>query len=145
MRPGTRNVMYTRLYRTRDLKRHAPDIYLLLFLGTLLFFGLIMLWSATSVMSFAQSQTSSFYLRQQLVHGIIPGLVLFFIMYKLDYSLLRKLTPLLFFADRYRYIYSPPRIPKPPKKDHKVHSLQHSFLKHLILFYTISIYHVKRW
>ena len=49
-------------------------------------------------MSFAQSQTSSFYLRQQLVHGIIPGLVLFFIMYKLDYSLLRKLTPLLFFA-----------------------------------------------
>ncbi|MEK7584000.1 MAG: FtsW/RodA/SpoVE family cell cycle protein, partial [Patescibacteria group bacterium] len=99
MRSGVRTATRSHnVFRPQGLKRHAPDFYLLLFTGSLLFFGLIMLWSATSVMSFAQSQTSSFYLKQQLLHGILPGIVLFFVMYKIDYTLLRKFTPFLFFA-----------------------------------------------
>src|SRR3989344_5823302 len=99
MRHGPRSVTRTQnIFRPHGLKRHTPDLYLLLFTGILIFFGLIMLWSATSVLSFAHSQTSTFYLKQQFLLGILPGIILFYIMYKIDYSLLRKLTPFLFFA-----------------------------------------------
>lgn len=76
------------------MKSHAPDYVFLLSLAALLIFGLASLISASSVVSFRDYNDSYFKVKQQLLHGIIPGLLLFFIFFKLDYEKIKKITPI---------------------------------------------------
>ncbi len=76
------------------MKSHAPDYIFILSLAVLVVFGLAALISASSVVSFRDYGDSYFKVKQQIFHGIIPGLILFFIFFRFDYEFLKKITPL---------------------------------------------------
>ena len=75
------------------MKSHSPDYIFVLSLVVLVVFGLAALISASSVISFRDYSDSYYKVKQQLFHGIIPGLILFFIFFKLDYEFIKKITP----------------------------------------------------
>ncbi|HLD60859.1 MAG TPA: putative lipid II flippase FtsW [Patescibacteria group bacterium] len=62
---------------------HA-DRRLLLYLGILLVFGLVALLSASGPMGIAKFNDSYFFLKRQLLFGLLPGSILFIIATKLD-------------------------------------------------------------
>ncbi|MBI3952869.1 MAG: putative lipid II flippase FtsW [Candidatus Doudnabacteria bacterium] len=64
----------------------------------LLFFGLIALSSASSVMSFERFGNNSYYFLRQLMFGAIPGLIFMFVLSRIDYHILQKFAPLLIIA-----------------------------------------------
>ena len=72
------------------------DYTLLIVLCIILFFGLLMLSSATSVLSFERTHNSYTFFKQQLTHGIIPGLLLFFIALRIPYRRYEKIALYLF-------------------------------------------------
>ena len=67
-----------------------PDMTLLIVVGILLFLGLIFLSSASSTQAFYQYHDTYRFVKQQLTHGIIPGLVLFYIALRVDYNFYKK-------------------------------------------------------
>jgi len=81
---------------SRAFKGRVPIRYDFVLLGTvgiLLFFGLIALSSATSIISFQQTGQSYYYFQQQLLHGLLPGIILFFIAQRIDFHLYKKFAP----------------------------------------------------
>lgn len=56
----------------------------------LVFFGLIMLSSASSVVGYTSFGDNYYFLKHQILHGLLPGLVLFFIFSSLNYKILQK-------------------------------------------------------
>lgn len=66
--------------------------------GGLIFFGLLMLSSASAVLSFYnRGGDDYYYLKQQLINGLIPGLILFFAAGYFPYRKLKKFAvPLMF-------------------------------------------------
>lgn len=75
------------------MKSHAPDYIFIAVVAILLIFGLASLISASSVMSFKNFDDSYFKVKQQLLHGILPGLFLFFLFFRFDYEKIKKITP----------------------------------------------------
>ncbi|MFH1426806.1 MAG: putative lipid II flippase FtsW [Candidatus Kerfeldbacteria bacterium] len=82
-----------------------PDMTLIILLGVIILFGLIMLSSASSVLSYQAFGDSYHYLKHQLFYGVLLGGVGFYIMAKVDYRYWRKyafpiaaVTVLLLFA-----------------------------------------------
>ncbi len=73
------------------------DTAFLVILSSILFFGLVMLTSATAPGAYKQFGDSFFFLKRQLLHGFLPGLVGFFIFSRLDYRRLARLAPFAFF------------------------------------------------
>lgn len=65
----------------------------------LIFVGLLILAMTSAPTALAKYGSSYYYLKRQLLHGIIPGLILGFIAYKLPLNRFRKLTPYLFMAN----------------------------------------------
>ena len=72
------------------VKEKKADYKLLSYFLILLVFGLVMLSSASVAMGYQKFGDSYFYIKKQLLYGVLPGLVLFFIFAKTDYHLLRK-------------------------------------------------------
>lgn len=70
---------------TNKGRGHQPDIYLLSTLIILITLGLIVLSSASAVIAFQNFNNSYFFLKNQIINGLLVGLVLFFIMLKIDY------------------------------------------------------------
>jgi len=70
----------------------APDYTLLIVTAIVLFFGLLILSSATSVISFQEYGDSYYFLKRQLLHGLLPGLLLFLVAIRLPYQLWKKLA-----------------------------------------------------
>ncbi len=68
------------------MKNKTPDYILLIITGTIIFFGLFALASATSV-------RSSVFFPQQLLFGFIPGIAIAFILFKTPLSLIQKWSP----------------------------------------------------
>lgn len=58
----------------------------------LLVFGLVMLLSATVALAVSRTGDSWFYVKRQLLNGILPGMVLFFFFALVDYRHWRKLA-----------------------------------------------------
>ena len=69
---------------------HQPDLVLLTLSGLVIFFGLLMLSSATSVTSFDRYGDSYYFLKQQLTRGFLPGLLGFLIFIRWPYEKLKK-------------------------------------------------------
>lgn len=67
------------------IKAHQPDYILMALVFILLFFGLVMVASASIVKGFQNFGDSYYYAKHQLVNGILPGLALFFIIGKVYY------------------------------------------------------------
>ena len=72
------------------LRTHKPDYTLLLTIGLIVIFGLIMLSSASSVISFEKFGDSNYLLKHQLLYGIFLGTIGFLIASKIDYHVWRK-------------------------------------------------------
>lgn len=71
---------------------HQSDYSLIIIFGIIVVFGLVMLSSATSVIGYSKFQDSYWYLKHQLLSGFLPGLVLFFLLSKIDYQRWKKFS-----------------------------------------------------
>jgi cell division protein FtsW (lipid II flippase) len=58
---------------------HHPDRVLLVTIGLLLFLGIIFLSSASSSLAFYRHLDAYRFVKQQLLHGILPGIILFYV------------------------------------------------------------------
>src|SRR5689334_7301604 len=61
----------------------------------LLVFGLLSLYSASSVVSLKDHGNNYWYILRQLTQGAIPGLALMYFFSKLDYHLWQRLAPFI--------------------------------------------------
>ncbi len=71
-------------------QKNKTDYILLSYFGILLFFGLIMLTSASSPVGHERFGDAYFFIKRQLLFGFLPGTILFLVLAKLDYHLLKK-------------------------------------------------------
>lgn len=58
----------------------------------LVLFGLAMLATASAVLAFNHTADNYFYLKRQLSHGVLPGIIFFFLASRIPYEKLRKLA-----------------------------------------------------
>src|SRR3989338_4307818 len=80
------------------LQAGRADYVLLVYFLILLVFGLLMLTSASSAVAHQKFADSYFYIKRQLLFGVLPGLILFFLLAKIDYHLLKRMSWLFFVA-----------------------------------------------
>jgi len=78
-----------RLFTERS-GEHDPDFILIFVVGTILVFGLIMLSSATSALSYATKNQALYYFFKHQLFGLGIGLLAFFIFSRIDYHVWRK-------------------------------------------------------
>ena len=72
---------------------HAPDYTLLITIGIILFFGLLILSSATTVIAFQEYDGDSYYFfKHQLLYGLIPGIILFLFALRTPYFAWKKVA-----------------------------------------------------
>ncbi len=77
------------------VKQREVDKTLLWTSLILLGFGLVMLSSASTVLSFQRFGNNHYYLFRQMLLGAAPGLVLMYIFSKMDYHVWQKFAPIL--------------------------------------------------
>jgi len=80
------------MFGIKDIGRHKPDYLLVVFIFIIIVFGLVMLVSASSDLAKMEFGNSYFYLKHQLLTGILPGLILFFITSNFYYVFYKKLA-----------------------------------------------------
>jgi len=75
-----------------DKKGNKPDLVLLTMVGILIFLGLVFLFSASSTFAFDHKGGDSFFfVKQQLLNGILPGIILFYFFLRIDYRVWKKI------------------------------------------------------
>ncbi len=67
-----------------------PNLIILIVTGVLVIFGLFMVTSAGGVISLEKFNQSFYFAKNQILKGLIPGLILGYIFYRLPYQYLRK-------------------------------------------------------
>ncbi len=77
-------------------KYHEPDYSFIIILILVVLVGLIFLTSASAVMGLKNFGSSIFFLKHQLLNGLLPGLILFFFFSFLNYRHLKKIALPLF-------------------------------------------------
>lgn len=70
------------------------DRWLLFAFLLILFLGLLMLLTASAVISTHRTGSPTFYLLRQIIYGVLPGLFLYFIVAWISLDFLKKLSPL---------------------------------------------------
>jgi cell division protein FtsW len=80
------------------MKRHKPDKGLIIIIFLLLISGLVILSSASLVVSRQKESGPYTYLLHQLVYGAAIGIIVFFVCQKIDYKFWKKFSLLIFFA-----------------------------------------------
>lgn len=76
----------------------VPDYRYLGAIGALLVFGLIMLSSASSVVGLTQFNDTYYFVKRQLLLGLLPGLALGYFVYRAPYRLWQKVAAIGFAA-----------------------------------------------
>lgn len=84
------------MFGVRKKSGHSPDYTLLALVFLLTAFGLIMLSSASSELGKIKFNDSYFYIKNQLLNGLVLGLVGFFLAYKINYQYFKKFALPLF-------------------------------------------------
>jgi len=75
---------------------HSPDIILFLSFTILIIFGLFVLSSAGAAVGYQNFGDSYYFIKHQLLNGLIPGIFLFCILVNINYQIWKKFTlPLL--------------------------------------------------
>lgn len=77
------------------MKSHSYDKTLLAIVLLLTVFGLVMISSASVVVSY-NNFGYNYYLSHQFFYGFLPGMLLLFLFQKIDYRILKKYAPALF-------------------------------------------------
>ncbi len=80
-----------------EMHQGRGDYVLLGYFSALLIFGLIMLTSAGAIGGYFKQQTF-YFVSRQVLFGVLPGLVAFFICAKIPYQILKKYSLIIFFA-----------------------------------------------
>lgn len=81
------------------MRAHQPDYIFLGMLGALLGFGLLTLFSASSAEGLVKFQDPYFFIKRQLLLGVLPGLLLFYLTSRIDYHFWQKAArPLFYFS-----------------------------------------------
>lgn len=75
-----------------DRSLAKPDYFLLIIVSLIVVFGLVMLSSASSVLSFQRFGGTYNLFWRQLLRGFLPGLILFFFFFKFNYRHLEKFS-----------------------------------------------------
>jgi len=75
-----------------------PDYVLMILIGIFVFFGFLMLSSATAPYATVEHGDSYHYVKNQFIRGLLPGIFLFWLFYRLDYHLLRRHSNKIFFV-----------------------------------------------
>ncbi|MBU1131292.1 putative lipid II flippase FtsW [Patescibacteria group bacterium] len=70
--------------------QHKPDYNFIITLGIIIFFGLLILSSASSIHAFQKFGDSYWFVKHQILNGVLPGLILFFFASQLDYRKWKK-------------------------------------------------------
>lgn len=71
---------------------HAASPRLLIILALLMIFGLIMLSSASSVVSFQNFDDPYYYVKHQILFGVLLGVIVFFVLSRIDYTYWKKVA-----------------------------------------------------
>ena len=82
----------------RDLvskKNKEPDYFLAGTTVALVVLGLLILASVSATLSFERSGDTYYFLTHQIIFGLIPGLILGFLAYKINLAILKKWAPAL--------------------------------------------------
>jgi len=82
----------------RPVTHHKPDYTLLALFGILLVFGLIMLTSASSPFGYERFGDHYFFVKRQILFGLLPGFFGFLVFSKLPYTALKKFGIFIFYA-----------------------------------------------
>ena len=73
---------------------NKPDYKFLGIFGAIVLIGLAVLASASAVEGVERFEDGYYFLKHQLINGVLPGIVLFFIFSKIDYHLIKKVAPI---------------------------------------------------
>lgn len=87
---------YISLYMLHSRYAKKPDYVIIFCLAALIIFGLVMLASASSNQGQLRFGDSYFYLKHQILYGLLPGLAGFFVAIFVDYRKYQKIA--LFFG-----------------------------------------------
>jgi len=79
------------------MKKHKPDKGLIAIVFSLLVFGLVILFSASVVISQENKGNTYYYFFHQLLYGGLAGIIAFLIAKKIDYKFWKKVSLPLFF------------------------------------------------
>jgi len=74
---------------------NKPDYFLIVPVAILVLLGLLIIASVSASLSLAKFGSPTFYLFHYLIYGLIPGILLGFVAYKIPLSFLRKWSPIL--------------------------------------------------
>ncbi len=77
-------------------RRLTTDVRLLTVLGALTLFGLIALTSASSVLAYEKFNNSFYFIKHQILFGLIPGIIFFIAASKIPYTFWKKTAPITF-------------------------------------------------
>lgn len=80
------------------MRSHRPDYLIMICLGVLVIFGLLALASASSNLGQTKFGDSFYYLKHQVLTGLMIGLAGFFLAYKISYRHYQKLAVILLLA-----------------------------------------------
>ncbi|MFW0837747.1 MAG: putative lipid II flippase FtsW [Candidatus Komeilibacteria bacterium] len=69
---------------------HNPDQTLLISSGLLILFGLLMLSSASTVIAFQEYGDRYYFFKHQILHGLLPGLIVFWVGLKINYQVWQR-------------------------------------------------------
>lgn len=87
------------MFGVKHKSGHSPDYFFLALVFVLTIFGLVMLSSASSELGKIKFNDSYYYLKHQLMSGLLVGALGFFVFYKLNYGYLKKFSlPFLIFC-----------------------------------------------
>ncbi|MDI6591420.1 MAG: FtsW/RodA/SpoVE family cell cycle protein [Patescibacteria group bacterium] len=76
-----------------------PDYILIGVTGVLLILGILILSSVSAPLSLERFGTTYYYLNHQLLFGLIPGIILAFLVFRIPLELLKKWVPIFLFVN----------------------------------------------
>lgn len=77
-------------------KEHTADYVLLTYFVVFLIFGLLMLTSASAPIGYSKFGDKYFFVKRQILIGVLPGLAAFFILAKINYNFLKRYAVTIF-------------------------------------------------
>lgn len=81
----------------RKIKNTDKSFYHLLIISAILvLFGILILASVSTIISYERFQNSYYYLVRQLKNGLIPGIILALVFFKINLYFLKRISPFLF-------------------------------------------------